>query len=113
MVIDAAANPNVLAGIQSRFSSRQLVEHSLASLMNVLEYCKAHRAGLMLLSTSRVYSIETLVSLPLRADGDGFHLDGKAGLPPGVSAKGIGLDFPCARRFRCTEHQACGRNAGA
>ncbi len=29
-VIDAAANPSVLAGIQSGFSSRQLVEHNLA-----------------------------------------------------------------------------------
>src|ERR1700733_12893481 len=66
-VIDAAANPSVLAGIQSGFSSRQLVEHNLGSVVNVLEYCKAHGAGFVLLSTSRVYSIQALVSLPLRA----------------------------------------------
>lgn len=57
-VIDAAANPSVLAGIQSGFSSRQLVEHNLASVVNVLEYCKARHAGLVLLSTSRVYSVQ-------------------------------------------------------
>jgi CDP-paratose 2-epimerase len=92
-VIDAAANPSVLAGTQSGFSSRQLVEHNLASVVNVLEYCKAQRAGLVLLSTSRVYSIEALASLPLRAEGDAFHLNCEAGLPAGVSAKGIGVEF--------------------
>ena len=92
-VIDAAANPSVLAGIQSGFSSRQLVEHNLIGVLNVLEYCKAQRAGLVLLSTSRVYSIDALASLPLRADGDAFHLDEKASLPAGVSAQGIAVDF--------------------
>jgi CDP-paratose 2-epimerase len=92
-VIDAAANPSVLAGLQSGFTSRQLVEHNLIGVLNVLEYCKAQHAGLVLLSTSRVYSIDALTSLPLRADRDAFHLDEGASLPAGVSAKGIGLDF--------------------
>ncbi len=56
-VIDAAANPSVLAGIQTGFSSRQLIEHNLGSVVNVLEYCKTYQAGLLLMSTSRVYSI--------------------------------------------------------
>jgi CDP-paratose 2-epimerase len=92
-VIDAAANPSVLAGIQSGSSSRQLVEHNLSGVVNVLEYCKASKAGLLLLSTSRVYSIEALVSLPLRAEGGAFQLDEKANLPVGVSAQGLGEDF--------------------
>src|SRR5579863_4034115 len=74
-VIDAAANPSVLAGIQTGFNSRQLMEHNLLSVVNVLEYCKAHKAGLLLLSTSRVYSIPALVSLPLRSTNDAFCLD--------------------------------------
>lgn len=92
-VIDAAANPSVLAGIQGTFSSRQLFEHNLGSLINVLEYCKAHKAGLVLLSTSRVYSIHALTALPLLADGNAFRLDESAPLPPGVSQRGIGLGF--------------------
>jgi CDP-paratose 2-epimerase len=92
-VIDAAANPSVLAGTQTGFSSRQLVEHNLASVVNVLEYCKVHGAGLVLLSTSRVYSIQALTSLPLRTDADAFHLDEEASLPAGVSAQGIAVDF--------------------
>ena len=92
-VIDAAANPSVLAGVTGGFSSRQLFEHNLAGILNVLEYCKAHKAGLLLLSTSRVYSIPALVSLPLRVNGNAFELDHTATLPPGVSANGIGVDF--------------------
>lgn len=92
-VIDAAANPSVLAGVQGSFSSRQLFEHNLASLVNVLEYCKARQAGLLLLSSSRVYSIPALASLPLKTRGDAFQLDDSAPLPRGVSARGIGLDF--------------------
>ena len=92
-VIDAAANPSVLAGLKSGFTSRQLFEHNLASVLNVLEYCKMHQAGLLLLSTSRVYSIPALLALPLRTAANAFSLDASAQLPPGVSANGIGVDF--------------------
>lgn len=92
-VIDAAANPSVLAGLQSSFSSRQLFEHNLGSLVNVLEYCKTHKAGLLLLSSSRVYSIAALVGLPLKEGTDAFQLDTEGDLPAGVSARGIGVEF--------------------
>ena len=92
-VIDAAANPSVLAGVAGSGSSRQLFEHNLASLVNVLEYCKRNRAGLILLSTSRVYSIDALRALPLKTCGDAFQLDGSRPLPVGVSCKGIGPGF--------------------
>jgi CDP-paratose 2-epimerase len=59
----------------------------------VLEYCKARQAGLLLLSSSRVYSIPVLASLPLKTRGDAFQLDDSAPLPRGVSARGIGVDF--------------------
>ena len=95
-MIDAAANPSVLAGAQSGFSSRQLMEHNLLSALNVLEYCKKHAAGFLFLSTSRVYSIAGLRSLPLRSGPDAFSLDETAKLPPGFSARGISLDFSTA-----------------
>src|ERR1700730_1493096 len=62
-VIDAAANPSVLAGVDGAASSRQVVEHNLVGTINLLEYCKRHGAGFILLSTSRVYSISQLSSL--------------------------------------------------
>ena len=92
-VIDAAANPSVLAGTQTGFSSRQLIEHNLGSVVNVLEYCKVHQAGLLLMSTSRVYSIEALAALPLGSQHDAFCLDEAAKLPLGISGRGIGVDF--------------------
>ena len=64
-VIDAAANPSVLAGVSEGATSRQVIEHNLLGTLNLLEYCKAHRAGFILLSTSRVYSIQELTSLKL------------------------------------------------
>lgn len=92
-VIDAAANPSVLAGIGNGSTSRQLFEHNLASLGNVLEFCRSRRAGLLLISSSRVYSIPALLALPLVECGDHFELDSSAHLPPGCTARGIGPDF--------------------
>jgi CDP-paratose 2-epimerase len=72
-VIDAAANPSVLAGVDGRTSSRQLVEHNLLGTVNILEYCRSHRAGFVLLSTSRVYSIESLLQLSVLPIADAFR----------------------------------------
>ena len=94
-VIDAAASPSVLAGVNAT-SSRQLLEHNLASTVNVLEYCKKYRAGLLLLSSSRVYSIPALSSLPLKTEDGAFALDTSKPLPRGVSACGIGTEFSTA-----------------
>ena len=78
-VVDAAANPSVLAGVDGRTSSRQVLEHNLGGTFNLLEYCARHRAGLILLSTSRVYSIASLASLPLETASHAFR---PAGAPP-------------------------------
>jgi CDP-paratose 2-epimerase len=93
-IIDAAANPSVLAGVRSGpGGSRQLFEHNLASMVNVLEYAKAYRAGVILISSSRVYSIRELIALPLRSAGDAFQLDECRTLPAGVSGSGIDVSF--------------------
>jgi len=96
-VIDAAANPSVLAGVDGKTSSRQLVEHNLAGTVNMLEFCKQHRAGFILLSTSRVYSIEPLAGLPIAPHDHAFRLaPATAPLPPGLSAAGLTEEFPTA-----------------
>jgi len=74
-VIDAAANPSVLAGVDGKTSSRELLEHNLWGTVNLLEVCKREDAGLILLSTSRVYSIEALCDLPVKEKGDAFVLE--------------------------------------
>ncbi len=95
-VIDAAANPSVLAGLSGAGSSRRLFEHNLAALGNLLEYCRAHGAGLLLVSSSRVYSIEALAGIPLRVEKQGFVVDASAPLPPGLTGNGIGEEFSTA-----------------
>jgi CDP-paratose 2-epimerase len=91
-VIDAAANPSVLAGVDGRTSSRQVLEHNLGGTVNLLEYCKRHRTGLILLSTSRVYSIATLTALPLEVAGNAFR-PMNSSLPPGLTQEGIAEAF--------------------
>jgi CDP-paratose 2-epimerase len=90
-VLDAAANPSVLAGIDGQTSSRDLVDHNLAGTINLLEYCKAHRAGFILLSTSRVYSIAPLAALPVASIRDAF-VPG-APFPAGLTAAGLDEGF--------------------
>lgn len=92
-VIDAAANPSVLAGIDGNTSSRQLIEHNLSGTINLLEYCKAHRSRLVLLSTSRVYSIPPLASLQLKVADHAFVLDSAANHPSGISRRGLDESF--------------------
>ena len=93
-VIDAAANPSVLAGVDGRSSSRQLIEHNLYGTINLLEYCKSHSAGLVLLSSSRVYSIPALAGIPVRAVGKTFALELPKEHPQGLSEAGINENFP-------------------
>jgi len=92
-VIDAAAQPSVLAGRDGKTSTRQLLEHNLLGTINLLEYCRASGAGLILLSTSRVYSIPALAQLPLRAVSSAYTLDGGQAWPAAVSLAGVGEGF--------------------
>ena len=85
-VIDAAANPSVLAGVDGRSSSRQLVENNLGGTINLLEGCKRWDAGFILLSTSRVYSIPPLASLAVEVHDRAYRplkndLISNAGIP--------------------------------
>jgi CDP-paratose 2-epimerase len=88
-VIDAAAQPSVLAGRDGRTSARQLLEHNLLGTINLLEYCRASQAGFILLSTSRVYSIPALAQLPLAVDASRYVVDPARRLPAAVSAGGV------------------------
>ncbi len=93
-VIDAAANPSVLAGVDGQASSRQFVEHNLGGRINILEYCKRHQAGLILMSTSRVYSVASLASIPVAVENHAFRPDLNAALPGGIGEKGVDESFP-------------------
>lgn len=91
-VIDAAANPSVLAGVDGATSSRQLIENNLYATVNLLELAKRCGAGFLLLSTSRVYSVKALSEIPVIAE-NGAYKPADAPLPPGVSSHGIAENF--------------------
>lgn len=92
-VIDAAANPSVLAGVDGKSSSLQLVQNNLFGTVNLLEYCKRHKAGFILLSTSRVYSIPGLATLRLKVVKDAFFPDTEQEFPPGISLQGVSEEY--------------------
>jgi CDP-paratose 2-epimerase len=102
-VIDAAAEPSVLAGTAAggHTGRRQLVDHNLTGTVNLLEASANWGAGVVLLSTSRVYSIPALGGLPLvaqpgRGGAEAFAFDSARLHPAGVSAAGIDEGFSTA-----------------
>lgn len=96
-LIDAAANPSVLAGVDGKASSRQLVEHNLIGTVQMLEACKRWGAGFVLLSTSRVYSIPPLAQLEVEVRA-GAYVPTTAAVNdmPGLSQAGITEAFSTA-----------------
>jgi CDP-paratose 2-epimerase len=92
-VIDAAAHPSVLAGVEGHASARQVLEHNLFGTVNLLEYCRRHRAGFILLSTSRVYSLPPLVRLPLRVEKRAFVPQLDTAAPAGLGVEGVSEGF--------------------
>ena len=72
-VLDCAANPSVLAGVDGQTSAKELLDHNLGGTIHLLEYCRKHRAGFLLLSTSRVYSIPPLAKLDVEIVDHAFR----------------------------------------
>lgn len=96
-VIDAAAQPSVLAGTAgSGTSSRQLMQHNLEGTINILEYCRTHGAGFTLLSTSRVYSIPPLSALKMEITNSAFRPARGQDLPTGLTEIGVAEHFSTA-----------------
>ncbi len=95
-VIDCAANPSVVAGIGNGSSSQELMDHNLVGSLHLLEYCKRHSAGLVLLSTSRVYSASRLAELPCCVSDNAFGPDWDSEVVynwSGVTRRGIDEGF--------------------
>src|SRR6266446_6888692 len=108
-VIDAAANPSVLGGVDGRTSSRQIIEHNLLGTINLLEYCKRHRAGFILLSTSRVYSVSALTAIKVAVVDDGYRPCRKGFAV--LIRKEFQKIFRPTRQFRCTARPSAPRNS--
>lgn len=93
-VIDCAAEPSVLAGTGTGMGSAELLDHNLIGTIRMLEFCKQHGAGFILMSTSRVYSIRPLASMKVQSVGGAYRPVLPSGPRlPGLSEHGIAEDF--------------------
>jgi CDP-paratose 2-epimerase len=95
VLVECSAEPSVRAGRDG--DARYVVDTNLLGTLNCLELARAHGAGLVFLSSSRVHPIEALRSLPLFQDGDRLRIEpGRRG--PGWSERGIARGFPLEGR---------------
>ncbi len=95
-VVDCAANPSVMAGVAPGTATpQQLTAINLGGTLNLLEYCRRRGSGLVLLSTSRVYSGSALNAVPFRKTATRFTPAGR-GLPQGFTPRGVSERFSTA-----------------
>lgn len=91
VLLDASAEPSVLAGITSPVA--QVVNNNLLGTVNCLELAKRHQAAFIFLSTSRVYPIQTLEKLQFIETDTRFEWSDQQSIA-GVSSQGVTEDFP-------------------
>jgi CDP-paratose 2-epimerase len=91
LVIDCAAEPSVLAGLNG--SPQYVIDTNLGGTLNTLEYCRHRGAGLIFVSTSRVYPFTRLKQLPLRIDENRYSVDTSTTVP-GIRDGGVLEEFP-------------------
>lgn len=90
-IIEAAAEPSVLAGIDG--SVDPVINTNLLGTINCLNYAVKQNAGIVFLSTSRVYPFGLLDEAAYTEGDTRFHFNDEQTIK-GVSSKGISTDFP-------------------
>jgi CDP-paratose 2-epimerase len=98
LLIEAAAEPSVLSGINS--TPDYVINTNLSGTVNCLNLAKKQKAKFVFLSTSRVYPIAALNQVAYTQEKNRFVLSGNQH-QPGVSEKGISekFDLGGARSF--------------
>ena len=91
--IEASAEPSVLAGLKD--SPSYLIQSNLVGSLHCLEFARKRANRTLFLSTSRVYSIDSLRSIPLKETETRYVIDPSQSLP-GLSERGIAEDFSTA-----------------
>lgn len=91
LLIECSAEASVLAGYGG--SPVYLNETNISGTLNCLEACRRHEAGIIFLSTSRVYPMQIINDLKYSEDESRFNLVPEQNTP-GVSEYGFSEDFP-------------------
>lgn len=90
-IIDAAAEPSVMAGMGPTLS--YVINTNLTGTINTLELAARTGARFIFLSTSRVYPISYLEQINYTEGATRFELSAQQSLP-GISSRGIAENFP-------------------
>lgn len=91
LMLECSAEPSALAGFGG--SPRYLLDTNLTGTTHCLEACRRHKAGLVFLSTSRVYPWQPIRDLAYTTTETRLALDPDQTIP-GVSVDGIDESFP-------------------
>jgi CDP-paratose 2-epimerase len=91
ILIEASAEPSVLAGIQG--NADYLLNTNLVGTINCLNFAVRNKSDFVFLSTSRVYSIEGLENIKTKESSSRLEIAADQ-LMPGISASGISEQFP-------------------
>lgn len=91
VLIEAAAEPSVLAGVDGGAS--QLVQTNLVGAQNCFELAARHGSQVVFLSTSRVYPVAPLAAIKLDEAPTRFEIAADQSIS-GVSPAGISEEFP-------------------
>lgn len=93
VLIECSAEPSAFAGYGG--SPEYLIDTNLVGAINCFEEARRHHAGIVFLSSSRVYPIAGLSQLPLDEQQTRFELR-KGVREEGLSSAGISECFPIA-----------------
>lgn len=91
VIIDAAAEPSVLAGINEGLD--YLIQTNFIGTCHLLDFANKHGATFIFLSTSRVYPIESLSEVNYGVSDSRFEIMKDQNLA-GFTLQGVGEDFP-------------------
>jgi len=91
LILECSAEPSVLAGYGE--SPEYAIQTNLLGTVNALEHARRHGAGMIFLSTSRVYPLAAIRTLNYAVEATRFTLAPEQTLP-GVSGAGISEAFP-------------------
>lgn len=93
MLVECSAEPSALAGVDG--NPDFVVGSNLIGAYNCFEFARRTRAGVLFLSTSRVYPVATLNALAIEEGETRFQLAPEQ-LVTGASPAGIREEFPLA-----------------
>lgn len=92
LIIDAAAEPSVLAG-KVPGELENLIDTNLNGTINTLYFAKKHQAAIIFLSTSRVYPYDTLAGARLVVSSKRFNISNDQEIQ-GLSKHGVAENYP-------------------